>query len=64
VSLFGYLWETPKKNKNKKTIQTAKNFNNSDLGAFDFILDKIIDKSSITAGGVEGAIAQPQGDCV
>ena len=36
----------------KKTFKLRKNFNNSDLGALDFIVDKIIDKPSITPGGL------------
>jgi hypothetical protein len=39
------------KNNQKKLFKLRKNFNNSDLGALDFIVDKIIDKSSITAVG-------------
>ena len=39
VSLFGYLWVSKKQN--KKQFKLRKNFNNSDLGALDFIVDKI-----------------------
>jgi hypothetical protein len=54
VSLFGYLWVSAVSvsKKNKRRFKLRKNFNNSDLGALDFIVDKIIDKSSITAGGL------------
>jgi hypothetical protein len=49
VNLFGYLWWS--KTTKKKLFKLRKNFNNSDLGALDVIVDKIIDKSSITAAG-------------
>jgi hypothetical protein len=52
------------KNKNKKELKLRKNFNNSDLGALDSIVDK---KSSINHRsqlGGWGAIPQPQGDGV
>lgn len=47
----------------KKPVQTAQNFNNSDLGALDSIVETI-DKPSINAGGLGVAITQPQGDVV
>lgn len=52
------LWVSKK---NKKQFKLRKNFNNSDLGALDFIVDKIIDKSSITAGGFRVQSLVPQG---
>jgi hypothetical protein len=64
VSLFGYLWVSSVSKKNKKQFKLRKNFNNSDLGALDFIVDKIIDKSSISAGGLGVVQSQPQGDGV
>jgi hypothetical protein len=65
VGLFGYLWVSSVSKKNKKQFKLRKNFNNSDLGALGFIVDKIIDKSSISAGGLGvGAISTSRRWCV
>jgi hypothetical protein len=51
------------KKKQKNNFKLRRNFNNSDLGALILSSIKIIDKSSITAGGL-GVQSQPQGDGV